>query len=65
VNISLCTVYVGIIMISCHSIYLSYLHCSDFIYVCLTSIIVGLLILVISFKECVYIYMHTHLLIIY
>jgi len=63
VNISLCIVYVGIIMISC--IYLSYLHCSDFIYLSLTSIIEGLLILVISIYECVYKYMHTHLLIIY
>jgi len=42
--------------ISC--IYLSCLHCSDFIYLCLTSIILGLLVLVISFYECVYIFVY-------
>jgi len=40
-------VYIEIINISC--IFLPYLHCSDFIYLCLTGIILGLLILVISF----------------
>ena len=55
--------YVGIIIISC--IFLSYLHCSDFIYLCWTSIILVLLIIVISFYVCVYINMYTCLLIIY
>ena len=52
-----------IIIISC--IYSPYLHCSDFIYWWLTSFILVLLIFVVSFYVCVYIYRYTHSLFIY
>ena len=61
--VSLFIVYIGINMISC--IFLCYLHCSFFMYLCLTSTILVLFIVVVSFHVCVYTCMYTHLLIIF
>jgi len=50
-------------MISCINLF--YLHCSDCIYLCLTSIVSVLFIVVNSFYGCVCIYTCTHLSIIH
>ena len=62
--ISLFIVYIGFLIISC--IYLCYLHRSDLIYsdciyLCLTSIILVLFTVVVSFYVCVYMYVYKHL----
>ena len=55
---SLFIVYIGILITSC--IYWCYLRCSDFIYLCLTSIILVLLIFVFFiFCVCIHIYVYT------